>query len=293
MNQLGLSPRTGGFIKVFSLGLSSGGCGLANLRACSERYLRGQLDDARAASTQTGIDLRLVRGLSDQALVGGARNHEEIRQGKIRMVQNVKELRPQFESEPFGNSRILARRKVDIPKVRTIDGVVAQVAKGCKWRIGESRSVQIADRVRSRLPVGTDWIHSRNYIGALVEIREGGKDAGICSAGVIGVHDGNRPTALRARDGIELPAGAKTLPTGKPWQVVGKGSGETVAGIEAGRSMLRRQIIRILGPGDGREVEVDSVGSVVQRLRPGVTSKSGKPMVIPGAERSLQRFIRR
>jgi hypothetical protein len=67
---VGLPARTAGFIKspflCFPSSLSSA---LRRLSGPSECDLRGQLDDTRAASTQAGIGLRLIRSLSDQALL--------------------------------------------------------------------------------------------------------------------------------------------------------------------------------------------------------------------------------
>src|SRR4051812_36342419 len=57
--------------------------------------------------------------------------------------------------------------------------------------------------------------------------------------------------------------------------------------------MLRVQIERVLRQRRGRKVEVNSIGGVVQRLRPDVGSESRKPVPRLGAETRLQRVIHR
>jgi hypothetical protein len=103
-----------------------------------EHKLSRHLDHPRPAASQPGIGLRLVGGLRDQSRRTKPRNHKEIRQSEIRMIEDVEKLRPELQIHPLEKLRIFAHREIHIPETWAIDFIPAQVAEGPRRRIHES-----------------------------------------------------------------------------------------------------------------------------------------------------------
>jgi hypothetical protein len=72
-----------------------------------EGHLQSQLNHAWAATTQARIGLCDVRGLGDKTLLRGTRAHKEVRQGKVWVIENIKELDPKLKTRPFNDPSIL------------------------------------------------------------------------------------------------------------------------------------------------------------------------------------------
>ena len=130
--------------------------------------------------------------------------------------------------------------------------------------------------------MGKDRIHSRYYIGPLVEIKT--------SAGVAGVRNGNRAAALQTGDPVQLPSRAQFLQRMPARQIIVDCCGEAVLGIKGGGPTLGGKVSGILRKGSAGH-EVDSIGSIVQRLRPAIAREAREPVHTLDAQRCLQRVI--
>ena len=72
------------------------------------------------------------------------------------------------------------------------------------------------------------------------------------------------------------------------WKVVTEGRGEAVPRVEVRGPVLGVQVVGVLRQGHRREIEVDAVGGIVERLGPGVAGESRKTVPVAGAQGGLQ-----
>ncbi len=141
----------------------------------------------------------------------------------------------------------------------------------------EGVGIQIAG---SRRPIGQNERLSYDYIGALMEV-EG-------AAGVGGIDDRNRPAGLHGDDGIQLPASAQRVrQCFKSGHDVGEGGGPAVPRIKRRRPFFGGDIIGVLWKRCAGEVEIDAIGSAIERLGKRVSGKAGESVEILKARGSL------
>src|ERR1700690_1323128 len=127
--------------------------------------------------------------------------------------------------------------------------------------------------------MGQDRIHSRHQVRPLIEIKP--------ATGISRIVDWDGAAALQTNDRVQLPARAKS-PQGLPGgQFVVDRRCKAIPCVEEGGSALGAEVAGVLGKGRAWN-EVDSIGGVVDRLRPHVSGKTRKTVSILDAADCLQ-----
>jgi Tetratricopeptide repeat len=78
-------------------------------------------------------------------------------------------------------------------------------------------------------------------------------------------------------DGVEFPSFGHPTGTDEVGHAIVERPGEAVSGVEVRAPLLSSGVVGILREGDGRKVEGDSIGGIVQRLGSGVPGETGEP----------------
>src|SRR4029453_6502874 len=84
------------------------------------------------------------------------------------MVKDIEELRAELQIQSVEDLGALGKRKIDVPELRPEVGVSSEVTKRAICRLLECRPVQIADKIRGRLPVRFDRLLKLSLKNALV-----------------------------------------------------------------------------------------------------------------------------
>ena len=106
-------------------------------------------------------------------------------------------------------------------------------------------------------------------------------------AGVIGIHNWHWASTLRGYNRVQLPTLAQTVWPPEVRYFVRECRRKPVLRVEVRRSVLRLQVVGILRNRHRREIEINPVGGVIERLGEGVAAESGKPVPIARAYGSL------
>src|SRR5258708_21264524 len=90
------------------------------------------------------------------------------RVGKIRVIEQVKQVRPELQTHPFGPEREALRcRKIEIDQARSIVLVASGRADPPRWR--SLREVARIER-RIRIPVVLLYLAASDYVGTVVKL---------------------------------------------------------------------------------------------------------------------------
>src|SRR6266481_6521759 len=103
-----------------------------------------ELHDARTASPESRIPLCHVRSLRN--LSERRRPERPLGQGKIGVVEEVEEFRPELQNNRFSNRKVLGRGKIQVAETRPKDRVAPQISKRTVRRLAESSWIQISGR---------------------------------------------------------------------------------------------------------------------------------------------------
>jgi len=144
-----------------------------------EGKLRRQLDYPRPAATQAGIGLSLVRSLGNYVIA--AWSDGEAGQRKVGVVEDVEEFRSQLQIQSLGDGSILRDREIQVPEMRAINGISAEVSESPIWRLRKRIAIQVSHDVGRRLPIGINVGLARHEVRTLVTV------AGRWEAGPAGV----------------------------------------------------------------------------------------------------------
>src|SRR5262245_58659390 len=223
----------------------------------------------------------MPRALSRQNSPKRRRAQEIIRQVEVRMIEQIKRLRPELQVESFFQTRRLHQRSIHILESRSFQYVSPGVSKSPESRKRKRRGVEpLIDRAMRRLRVADDvW----TIVGAKAKRRT----AGVAVVDLRQQRNSERPAALKSHDAKALPATqyrwypSVVLKPRSPFakrQVVAVAQREPVLHVEVRTPALGGSVEAVLWKVRVARARKEA-RRIVERLRAGVRPEQREPEI--------------
>src|SRR5579863_4189009 len=113
-----------------------------------------------------------------------------------------------------------------------------------------------------------------------MKIRWAGELIEVSAARIVGTNNRHRTPALRRHNSVELPPSSQALRAGDLWNLIREYRGKAMPCVKIRWSTFGRQVVSILRECNSREVIVNPVRCIVERLRIGVPRKPGNAVPV-------------